>query len=80
MLKEDDYTANSHIELLESTLDLYDMAKEKVLCLSGDNCSVNQSLATKWEVPLVGCYSYSLNVAVKSRVGCEGLEFRRRRV
>ncbi|OWY94058.1 hypothetical protein PHMEG_00036322 [Phytophthora megakarya] len=35
-----------------------------VTCVVGDNCSSNQSIATKIGVPLVGCASHRINLAV----------------
>jgi hypothetical protein len=64
MLKEDDLGADSHIELLESTLELYDFPKENVVCLVGDNCSVNKSISKKMDIPLIGCFNHKLTLAV----------------
>ncbi len=37
---------------------------DNITCLIGDNCSTNQSLARLCGVPLVGCASHRLNLAV----------------
>lgn len=39
--------------------------------LAGDNCNVNRSLADQLEVPLVGCCSHRLQLAVKDYLGPE---------
>ncbi len=36
-----------------------------MLCLAGDNCSVNQCMAQTLQVPLHGCGSHKLNLAVR---------------
>ena len=46
-------------------LDGYGKNKTNVICLVGDNCSVNQSIARTMEVSLIGCASHKLNLAVK---------------
>ena len=39
--------------------------------ISADNCATNQSLATLLKVPLVGCFSHRLNLAVQTFIGSE---------
>ena len=65
-LQEDDLGADAHIELFESTIGLYGISKDDVACIIGDNCSTNKAISTRWEVPLVGCASHRLNLAVHS--------------
>ncbi|KAF7685211.1 hypothetical protein CDIK_4040 [Cucumispora dikerogammari] len=36
-----------------------------MLYVIGDNCSTNKSIATKVGIPLIGCYSHKLNLAVQ---------------
>lgn len=48
-----------------------DTFKDVVEFITGDNCSTNQSLATLTKVPLVGCYSHRLNLAVQTFIGPE---------
>lgn len=43
----------------------YGKRLEQCLFLVGDNCSVNRRLATLMAVPLVGCASHCLNIAVR---------------
>ena len=63
-LDEEDLGADSHVELIESTMELYQLEEERLVCLVGDNCSTNKAIANKMEVPLVGCGNHKLNLAV----------------
>lgn len=66
-LKETDYqlTAAAHKDFINSTLEFYQREPEALTFLVGDNCSTNKALATRCGVPLVGCGSHRLNLAVK---------------
>ena len=46
-------------------LTLYGKNNSNVMCLIGDNCSVNQSIARTMDVPLIGCASHKFNLAVR---------------
>jgi len=65
MLDEEELGADAHIELFESTLSLYGLNKDNVVCFVGDNCATNQAIARKWGIPMVGCASHRFNLAVK---------------
>ncbi|CAM9297017.1 unnamed protein product, partial [Ectocarpus fasciculatus] len=39
--------------------------------LSADNCSTNRALSRKTGIPMIGCYSHKLNLAVNGLVGKE---------
>ena len=67
-LDEDDMGANAHIELFESTMEIYGLEKSNILCLIGDNCNTNKAISDRWDVPLVGCASHRFNLAVKKWV------------
>jgi hypothetical protein len=55
-----------HIEHLEKVLNRYGKKmRSAVICLVGDNCSVNQSMAHIMKVPLLGCASHKFNLAVQ---------------
>ncbi len=58
-------TAAAHKEFIISTLAFYQREPEALTFLVGDNCSTNKSLATRCGVPLIGCGSHRLNLAVK---------------
>jgi hypothetical protein len=65
-LDEEDLGADAHIELVESTIEMYGVTKDMVVCLVGDNCSTNQAIGHRWGIPLIGCYNHKLNLAVKA--------------
>ncbi|KAE8952689.1 hypothetical protein PR002_g32605 [Phytophthora rubi] len=54
----DDLSARTHREYLAGVLETFGKALS-------DNCSVNKRLATIMQVPLVGCASHRLNLAVR---------------
>ncbi|KAG3111168.1 hypothetical protein PI124_g9772 [Phytophthora idaei] len=56
--------ADAHIKLFDCVLDVYNKTLDMVAFIVGDNCSTNQSIATKLDVPLVGCASHQFNLAV----------------
>jgi len=64
-LVEEELGADAHIDLLESTLKIYGLTKENVVCIVSDNCSTNKAISTRWDIPLVGCASHRFNLAVK---------------
>lgn len=59
-------TAAAHQEFIISTLAHYQRDPDTLTFLVGDNSITNHSLATRCGVPLVGCGSHRLNLAVKS--------------
>jgi len=65
LLDETVFTADEHIVFIESTLAIYRKQMSDVSYMSGDNCEVNRSIARKTGIPLIGCYSHRLNLAVK---------------
>jgi len=64
-LNEDDMGADAHIELLESTLEMYALDRTMVICIICDNCNTNGCIARLWDIPMVGCASHRFNLAVK---------------
>jgi hypothetical protein len=58
--------ASTHVLFLEDTLKLYGKTLSNVCCLIGDNCSTNKAVANLCKIPLVGCHSHILNLAVKN--------------
>jgi hypothetical protein len=58
-------TAHDHLRHITRILDGYGKTSAHVICLVGDNCSVNQSIARTMEVPLIGCASHKFNLAVR---------------
>jgi hypothetical protein len=57
--------ATDHLDHVEKVLVSYGKTFENILCLVGDNCSVNQSMARILGVPLIGCASHKFNLAVR---------------
>jgi hypothetical protein len=58
-------SADAHIDFLETALDAYDRPLDAIKFLVSDNCSVNQAMSRRMAVPLVGCASHRLNLAVR---------------
>lgn len=65
LLDETSLDAVTHKAFLESILDFYKLPQSKLICIIGDNCNLNKRLATIMEIPLVGCRSHRLNLAVE---------------
>ncbi|KAG2819746.1 hypothetical protein PC118_g3729 [Phytophthora cactorum] len=61
---EDGQMADAHIESNESILAVYDKALSMIKFIVADNCTTNRSVATKLDVPLIGCVSYRFNLAM----------------
>ncbi|KAG3154176.1 hypothetical protein PC128_g22431 [Phytophthora cactorum] len=57
-------TADAHLDHIESVLSVYGNGFGMVRFCIGDNCSTNQCIATKLDVPLFGCSSHRYNLAV----------------
>jgi hypothetical protein len=57
-------TAQDHLLHLSQVLHSYGKSDENVICLVGDNCSVNKRMARILRVPLIGCGSHKLNLAI----------------
>ena len=58
-------TASDHLQHLSKMLETYEKTLENIVCLVGDNCSVNQSMSRILKVPLLGCGSHKFNLAVR---------------
>jgi hypothetical protein len=57
--------AQDHLSHINRILTLYGKNESNVICLVGDNCTVNQSIARTMDVPLIGCASHKFNLAVR---------------
>jgi hypothetical protein len=57
--------ATEHRDFIEATLEINEKSLDDVLFLVGDNCSTNLALAELCGIPLVGCASHRLNLAVQ---------------
>jgi hypothetical protein len=58
-------TAQDHLHHLSIILGTYGKSDTNIVCLIGDNCSVNQSMSTILKAPLIGCGSHKFNLAVR---------------
>ena len=65
LLTDGDFSANSYIELLDSTLSLHELDQGKCVCIVADNTEVNLSISRKWKIPKIGCASHWFNLACK---------------
>jgi hypothetical protein len=64
-LEEDNFTSISIGDLIRSTLQLDGASLENVMFFCGDNCSVNLKLSDDTGIPIIGCASHGLSLAVK---------------
>ena len=65
LLNEEDLNAESHVEFIETILTLYNSDLSRILYITGDNCNLNKAIANNIGVPLIGCASHRMNLAVK---------------
>lgn len=72
------FTADDWFDIIIDALHLHGRTevnaynfKNTIEFIVGDNCSTNRSLATKSEVPLVGCANHRLHLAVCQLIGKE---------
>jgi hypothetical protein len=56
--------AQDHLDHAEKVLGSYGKTFNNIVCLVGDNCSVNQCMALILDVPLIGCANHKFNLAV----------------
>ncbi len=63
---EDDSNLNAeeHISFMNYVLDLYGKSCSNVRALIDDNATVNRSISSKTDIPLIGCSSHRFNLAV----------------
>ena len=66
LIDESSYTADSHIAFLEFVFNVYDKSIQNVKFLVCDNENLNKSISRKLNIPMIGCASYRLNLAVKA--------------
>jgi len=63
--EEEDQSAESHIAFIYDTLELYKKKIVNVVFLVADNCNTNRCISDTLKIPMVGCASHRLNLAVK---------------
>ena len=60
-------SAANHAKLIKQLLKEFELPRNELRCFVGDHASTNPALAKKhFKVPLLGCQSHRLNLAVKS--------------
>lgn len=64
LLDETYITEVIHRDFFLETLDWYDLSVDNQFCLIGDNCNASAATADLLRVPLQGCRSHRLNLAV----------------
>ena len=64
-----DLSAAQHVNYLLSVLEEYNLKIDSVGYLVGDNCNVNRKTADDLGIPLIGCHSHRLNLAVAEYPG-----------
>ncbi|OWZ15590.1 hypothetical protein PHMEG_00010740 [Phytophthora megakarya] len=60
--------ADAIIDLFDEALDKYEIDISQLCCLVGDNASDNGSVGRKIKIPLIGCASHRLNLAVQTHL------------
>jgi hypothetical protein len=65
-------TAANHVCHFTKTLTQYGKKVDNIVCLAGDNCPVNQSMARILGVPLLGCGSHKLNQVILTKQSRNG--------
>ena len=64
-----DLSANQHAVYLDELLRYYDRDLSDIIYFVADNCSVNKKFSDDQNIPLLGCNSHRLNLAVKRYLG-----------
>jgi hypothetical protein len=65
LLDETNQTAQNHADWILSVLQHFHIPIANLICLIGDNCSTNKATANLLNLPLLGCRSHRLNLAVE---------------
>eukprot|EP00644_Phytophthora_capsici_P016011 jgi/Phyca11/115609/e_gw1.28.288.1 len=60
-----DHSSASYVKFLKGVLPFFNRDITSVVYLVGDNCAVNTRLSDLLSIPLVGCASHRLNLAVQ---------------
>ena len=65
LLDESNWTSANYADTVIALLESMNKSIENVICLVGDNCATNRSLSNLLGLPLIGCASHKLNLAVE---------------
>ena len=68
LLNDEYFGAESHIDYLDATLSVYRNSRENVIFLVGDIDPENIKLSNLMSLPIIGCASHRMNLAVKSHL------------
>ncbi|ETP18589.1 hypothetical protein F441_07213 [Phytophthora nicotianae CJ01A1] len=68
LLDGNDFGADAHIALIIETLAVFGKDPGCLRFIVGDNCATNQAIATRMGLPLVGCASHRLNLAIQQYI------------
>lgn len=68
LLDESNWSANNYADTIVTLLGSLNKSIDNVVCLVGDNCATNRSLSNILELPLIGCASHKLNLAVEKYI------------
>lgn len=66
LIDESNWNATNYAETIMNVLSTFNRSLGNVVCLIGDNCNTNKKLATILKLPLIGCASHKLNLAVEN--------------
>jgi len=66
LLDESNWTAQNYADTIIYILESFGKSIINVICLVGDNCNTNKRLANILNLPLIGCASHKLNLAVEN--------------
>ena len=73
LLEAEDMSAQSHKAFIATMLnDIYHCDQSRIVYFVGDNCAMNKLLASFFGVPLIGCASHRLSLAINHFVKQEG--------
>lgn len=61
---EPTFNAEKFMNVIQQQLEFYGKSFDNVVCITGDNCSVNKRLADLINKPMVGCASHRFNLGV----------------
>ena len=61
---EEDLSAESHYQFIATTLQIYNKTTSSVIAFVADNKNLNGAIAKLMKVPMIGCASHRLNLAV----------------
>ena len=66
--------SDSHINFIEFTLGVYGKDKKALQFLVSDNENLNKAIARKLSIPMIGCASHRLNLAIKKILASYSVE------